>query len=125
MTNEPSFSIYFEDQHGFLDTASIGLLPKTAANSLHEAVDHWACGTARWFDDWLGLTDSARDLFAKMVHADAHLVATGPSTSVMVALIAEGSVAHARHRVFVVNSHQAVTPPLPRCDSGAIAKCGF
>ncbi|WP_276937169.1 aminotransferase class V-fold PLP-dependent enzyme [Ferrimicrobium acidiphilum] len=89
MTNEPSFSIYFEDQHGFLDTASIGLLPKTAANSLHEAVDHWACGTARWFDDWLGLTDSARDLFAKMVHADAHLVATGPSTSVMVALIAD------------------------------------
>lgn len=89
MTNDQSFTAYFEEQHGFLDTASIGLPPKTTTSSLHEAIDRWATGTARWFDDWLGLTDVARDLFATMVNTDARLVTTGPSTSVMVALIAD------------------------------------
>jgi selenocysteine lyase/cysteine desulfurase len=82
------FTRHFHDHHGFLDTASIGLLPRVTTESLHRAIDEWSTGTARWHEDWLGQTDIARGLFAKLVHASPELVATGPSTSVMVALIA-------------------------------------
>ncbi|WP_298346906.1 aminotransferase class V-fold PLP-dependent enzyme [Ferrimicrobium sp.] len=117
-TDEQEFTEYFEHQRGFLDTASIGLLPKATAASLHIAIDNWATGKARWFDDWLGKTDIARSLFAKMVGADEQLVATGPSTSVMVALIANALPAGARVLAPAIEFTSNLYPYLVQADRG-------
>ncbi|MCI2975619.1 MAG: aminotransferase class V-fold PLP-dependent enzyme [Ferrimicrobium sp.] len=88
IANESDFGQHFTSHRDFLDTASIGLLPKVTADALHRAVDAWACGEVNWFNDWLTQTDVARALFGAMVGAAPDQVVTGPSTSVLVALIA-------------------------------------
>lgn len=88
INDDQHFAQHFGAHRPFLDTASIGLLPTATVGALHRAIDLSASGEANWFDDWLGSTDTARQLFAEMVKVDASRVATGPSTSVLVALIA-------------------------------------
>ncbi|WP_298211684.1 aminotransferase class V-fold PLP-dependent enzyme [Ferrimicrobium sp.] len=117
-TDDQQFLEHFEHQRGFLDTASIGLLPKATAARLHTAIGQWTNGTARWFDDWLGTTDIARSLFANMVGANDRLVATGPSTSVMVALIASALPSGARVLAPAIEFTSNLYPYLVQADRG-------
>ncbi|ACU54386.1 aminotransferase class V [Acidimicrobium ferrooxidans DSM 10331] len=72
----------------FLDTASYGLPPRREVAALEQALARWSSGTADWYDEWLRATDVARGHLARLLGTDSTAVTTGPTTSVLVALLA-------------------------------------
>ncbi|MHB8190430.1 MAG: aminotransferase class V-fold PLP-dependent enzyme [Ferrimicrobium sp.] len=83
-----SYRNYFSAGAGYLDTASYGLPPVATVEALTHAITSWQSGTADWMEEWLPLTNIARERFAALIGVPPRQVATGPSTSTLVALIA-------------------------------------
>lgn len=73
---------------GYLDTASYGLPPRREVAALEHALARWSTGSANWYDEWLSTTDTARGYLARLLGTEAAAVTTGPTTSVLVALLA-------------------------------------
>jgi selenocysteine lyase/cysteine desulfurase len=86
----------FERHHGFLDTASYGLPPLSELAALREAMGRWATGEADWYAEWLSATDTARELIARLLGVPSCTVTTGPSTSVLLGLVATALPSGAR-----------------------------
>ncbi len=80
---------FFRSGPGFLDTATYGLPPQVTVNALTKAIADWNNGEADWFHGWMGETERARQIFARLIGSDPIRVATGPSTSTLVGLVAE------------------------------------
>ena len=72
---------------GYLNTASIGIPPATAADAVADAVDRWRRGAARppEFDEHVAATRAG---WARLVGIDVANVATGASVSQLVGLVA-------------------------------------
>ncbi len=77
----------FHPVPGYLDTATLGLPPRAAADAVRRAVDAWQAGTAsaRGFDVDVG---RARRAFARLVHADPADVAVGAQLSAFAGTVA-------------------------------------
>ncbi len=72
----------------YLDTASYGLPPITTVTAMHDAVDAWSDGTAKWFADWDPLGDECGGLMASLVGTDPAAMALIPAVSVGVGTVA-------------------------------------
>lgn len=72
---------------GYLNTASIGVPPTSAADAVVEAVDRWRRGAARP-PDYDTYVETARSAWARLVGVGEHDVATGASVSQLVSLVA-------------------------------------
>lgn len=77
----------FDVPAGYLNTASIGVPPASAADALADAVDRWRRGAARppEFDEHVA---AARAGWARLVGVDVARVASGASVSQLVGLVA-------------------------------------
>jgi selenocysteine lyase/cysteine desulfurase len=72
---------------GFLDTASYGLPPRSELEAIRGAMERWGNGEADWYHEWLAETDRARARIAALVGVEPERVTTGPTTSVLLALV--------------------------------------
>ncbi|SDK06010.1 Selenocysteine lyase/Cysteine desulfurase [Actinopolyspora mzabensis] len=84
-----SFGASFEVPTGYLDTASIGIPPVFAADSVSAVIDRWRTGrlAATEFDEFVV---SARRDFARLVGVSPERVATGSSVGQLVGSVAAG-----------------------------------
>ncbi|MGH3879087.1 MAG: aminotransferase [Actinophytocola sp.] len=82
-----AFGQQFDVPLGYLNTASIGIPPASAADAVADAVDRWRRGASRPpdFDEHVAV---ARDGWARLVGIDVANVATGASVSQLVGLVA-------------------------------------
>ncbi len=93
----------FEADGVYLDTASMGLPPRSTWEALHAEIDRWRRGAVRPpdFDHHVG---SARELYARFVGVDPSWVAAGPQVSVFTGVVAaslpRGSVVLVAEREF-------------------------
>jgi selenocysteine lyase/cysteine desulfurase len=78
---------HFEAGPGYLNTASIGLPPRSARAEVHEELARWAHGQAQPpdYDAWVA---RARSAFARMVGVPAEQVAIGAAVSLFAGLVA-------------------------------------
>ncbi|MEM1263049.1 MAG: aminotransferase class V-fold PLP-dependent enzyme [Pseudomonadota bacterium] len=79
----------FPGARGYLNTASIGLPPRGAADELRAAIDVWQRGsaTAPGYDAYV---DEARTLFAELAKVSPATVAIGSQVSGLVGMVAAG-----------------------------------
>lgn len=80
--------LFHEPASTYLDTASYGLPPIATVAAMHDAVDAWSSGAARWYADWDPLGDESGELTASIVGADPASVALIPAASVGVGTVA-------------------------------------
>ena len=85
----------FSVEPGYLDTASVGAPPDSAAAALRDAIGEWQRGRARP-QDYDRLVTAAREAFARLVNVPAAQVCVGSQVSVMVGLVAASLPAGAR-----------------------------
>lgn len=71
----------------YLDTASMGLPPRTTVQALHDDIESWQRGGVRP-PDYDHHVARARDLYAGLVGVDPSWVAAGPQVSVFVGVVA-------------------------------------
>jgi selenocysteine lyase/cysteine desulfurase len=71
----------------YLNTASYGLPPKPAWETLQAVLADWRGGRTSW-EGWGDYTESARASFARMVGVPTEWIAIGANTSSMVGLVA-------------------------------------
>jgi len=114
-----TFGQEFEAPEGYLDTATIGLPTRSAAQVMHDAVNRWSAGCWRP-QDFVEPIAQARAAYAELVGVAAETVAAGTSTSSLVGVIAsqvpDGTrVLVARNEYtslsypFVAQAHRGVT----------------
>jgi selenocysteine lyase/cysteine desulfurase len=72
----------------YADTANYGLPPRTTIAALQHALERWSDGSADWVHDWDSAGDSCRELFARLIRADAAEIALMPAVSVGAGLVA-------------------------------------
>jgi len=77
----------FDPVPGYLDTATVGLPPRAAADAVRRAIDDWQRGAAR-APAYDADVDRARRAFASLVHADPADVAVGANVSTFAGLVA-------------------------------------
>jgi selenocysteine lyase/cysteine desulfurase len=89
---QPGLSLHeaqalFSPEVTYLDTASAGLPPSTAAVALERALDTWRAGraTPQEYDSYVA---QARKVFARLCGVPAGMVAVGSQTSVFAGMIA-------------------------------------
>jgi selenocysteine lyase/cysteine desulfurase len=77
----------FSSSRNYLDTAAIGLPPRSVSQALHAIVERWSTGdtTTGEFD---ARVTEARAAFARLVGVRPEHVATGPSASALVGTVA-------------------------------------
>ena len=85
-----TFGMTFECPSGYLDTPSIGVPPRSAADAVAAAVREWQVGGARPADFDVPV-EVARSAFAAICGVDTSSVAIGGSVSALMGLVA-GSV---------------------------------
>ncbi len=85
----------FPGARGYLNTASMGLPPSSAADELRIAIDAWQSGTATapGYDQ---CTNEARALFAELVNVTPGQVAVGSQVSALVGMVAAGLPPHSQ-----------------------------
>jgi selenocysteine lyase/cysteine desulfurase len=88
----------------YLNTASFGLPPTTAWDTLQAVLADWRAGRTS-FEGWGEFTESARASFAKLVGVPTDWIAVGGNTSTMVGLVASSLPDGAR----VVSAEQEFT----------------
>ena len=71
----------------YLNTASFGLPPNTAWDTLQAVLADWRAGRTS-FEGWGEFTESARASFARLVGVPTDWIAVGGNTSSMVGLVA-------------------------------------
>ena len=79
----------WQPERPYLNTATFGLPPTLAFDSLQQALADWRHGRTSW-EHWCDATDRSRELFGELVGVPAERVATGASLSYLVALLAAG-----------------------------------
>jgi selenocysteine lyase/cysteine desulfurase len=94
---------------GYLNTASIGIPPASAADALADAVDRWRRGAARP-PDYDAHVETARAGWAGLVGVEAARVAIGASVSQLVGLVA-ASLPRTTRVLAVGNEFTSVTFP--------------
>jgi selenocysteine lyase/cysteine desulfurase len=72
----------------YLDAATYGLPPASAAQAMADALEAWRTGTGRWIDDWDRPSDAVRAHFAALIGARPADIALLPSVSVGTGLVA-------------------------------------
>lgn len=72
---------------GWLNTASYGLPPRVAWDSLQQALDQWRSGRGVW-EEWQQSQEAARTSYARLVGVDAGDVLSGSTVSAAIGLIA-------------------------------------
>ncbi|HCL73830.1 MAG: aminotransferase [Gammaproteobacteria bacterium] len=89
MTKLSNLTHEFPGARRYLNTASVGLPPATAADELRAAIDAWQEGkvTAPSYDAYV---DEARNLFAELVNVSQDNVAIGSQVSALVGMVAAG-----------------------------------
>ena len=77
----------FSPSRIYLNTAAIGLPPRSVSRALHTVVDRWAKGEigAREFD---ARVTEARASFARLLGVNPERVAIGPAASALVSAVA-------------------------------------
>jgi selenocysteine lyase/cysteine desulfurase len=73
----------WEPVAGYCNTASYGLLPRSAWDALQSALADWRGGRTSW-EAWKQSTERARALFARLVGVDIGRVAVGSTVSELV-----------------------------------------
>ena len=84
---DPELRSQFDVQPGFLNTASLGLPPRETVAQMHEVLAGWQEGRLHpaAFDEYVR---RARTAWARLAGVDPTWVATGPSVSTFVGLVA-------------------------------------
>ena len=77
----------WQPESRYLNTASFGLPPTTAWDTLQAVLADWRAGRTS-FEGWGEFTESARASFARLVGVPADWIAVGANTSSMVGLVA-------------------------------------
>lgn len=77
----------FAAERVYLNTASYGLPPTVAWDALQEALVDWRAGRTSW-EHWAAATEGSRAVFAELVGVEAARVATGPTVSGLLSLVA-------------------------------------
>ena len=72
----------------YLDTATYGLPPRATVEALQRALLAWQAGTGDWVSDWDEPSDQAPRDFASLIGAPPDTIATIPSASVGIGLVA-------------------------------------
>ncbi|WP_438388315.1 aminotransferase class V-fold PLP-dependent enzyme [Actinopolyspora saharensis] len=87
-----AFGASFGVEHGYLNTAAIGVPPDFVAESLHAAITRWSEGriSAAEFDEPVA---RAKERFAELVGVPRERVTTGSSVSQLVGTVAAGVAA--------------------------------
>ena len=107
----------FPGAAGFLNTAALGLPPRTATEALRAALARWERGDATP-TDYDAAVAGSRHLFADLVHVPADWVTVGAQVSALVGLVA-GSLEAGSHVLCVDDEFTSVTFPfVARSDLG-------
>jgi selenocysteine lyase/cysteine desulfurase len=104
-----AFGASFDVPAGYLNTASIGIPPTSAADAVADAVTGWRTGAARPPDYDRHVT-AARDAWARLAGVAPDRVAIGASVSQLVGLVA-ASVPDGTRVVTVANEFTSLTFP--------------
>jgi len=72
----------------YFDTATYGLPPRPTVAALHQAIDDWQRGTANWVEQWDKRGEACRGAFASLLGVSPDLIASVPSASVGVGMVA-------------------------------------
>jgi selenocysteine lyase/cysteine desulfurase len=80
---------WWQPERPYLNTATFGLPPTPAFDTLEQALADWRHGRTSW-EHWCDATDRSRELFGELVGVPAERVATGASTSYLVGLLVAG-----------------------------------
>lgn len=86
---------HFDAEGVYLNTASLGLPPRSGVGALHEALQDWQSGKASPFDYDAPL-DASRVAYAELVAVDPTEVAVGSQVSVFAGLVAAGLPDHSQ-----------------------------
>jgi len=90
-----AFGRSFDVGDGYLNTASVGVPPRQAADAVAAALQEWRTGVGR-AGDFDGVVTSARAAFGELVGVSADRVAVGGSVSPLVGLVAAATPDGAR-----------------------------
>ncbi|GAA4551522.1 aminotransferase [Pseudonocardia xishanensis] len=90
-----AFGQSFDVGDGYLNTASVGVPPRQAADAVSAALQEWRTGVGR-ATDFDGVVTRARAAFAELVGVSADRVAVGGSVSPLVGLVAAATPAGSR-----------------------------
>jgi selenocysteine lyase/cysteine desulfurase len=109
---DPAIRAQFAPAPGqaYLDAATYGLPPASAARAMADALDMWRTGTARWIEDWDRPSDAARGHFATLIGAQAGDIALIPAVSIGTGLVARSLT---RDDVVVVPEDEHVSDLYP------------
>ena len=77
----------WDAEPGYLNTASYGLPPRPAFESLQRALADWRCGRTSW-EPWGEAGEAARATWARLVNVDVDCVAIGSNVSQLTGLVA-------------------------------------
>lgn len=101
----------------YLDTASVGLPPTPAWETLQQTLADWRAGRTFW-EGWQDSTDRARQTFARLVGVDADRVAIGPAVSPLVGLVAASAADGTRVLAPEIDFTSLLFPWLVHADRG-------
>lgn len=109
---DPAIRAQFAPAPGqvYLDAATYGLPPASAAKAMADALDGWRTGTARWIEDWDRPSDAVRGHFAALIGAAAADIALIPAVSIGTGLVARSLT---RDDVVVVPEDEHVSDLYP------------
>jgi selenocysteine lyase/cysteine desulfurase len=113
----PLLADRFDAGPGYLNTASLGIPPRTTADALHAAVGEWARGErdAPDYDRWV---DDARAIFARLVGAAPADVAVAGQVSAFTAMVASALPAGAEVVTYRADFASVVAPLLVQAERG-------
>jgi selenocysteine lyase/cysteine desulfurase len=113
----PLLADRFDAGPGYLNTASLGIPPRAAAEVLRAAVSEWAHGErdAPDYDRWV---DGARAIFARLVGAAPADVAIAGQVSAFMAMVASALPAGAQVVAYRADFASVLAPLLVQADRG-------
>ena len=85
----------FDNEPGWLNTASFGLPPRQAWDQLQSALEDWRRGRVSW-EPWADSTERARAVFAGLIGAAPCDVAVGSHVSQLIGVVAASLPAESR-----------------------------
>ena len=112
----------WEPEGVYLNTASFGLPPRPAWEALQAALADWRGGRTSW-EGWDRMADEARGGFARILGVPSEHVATGPTASNLVGLVAASLPAGSRVVSTTREFTSALWPFLAQAERGVEVAC--
>jgi selenocysteine lyase/cysteine desulfurase len=80
-------ALHFRARGTYLDTAAIGLPPRSVSEALHDVIERWSVGDVR-ASEFDGFVNAARASFARIIGVPVEGLAVGSTVSSLVGLVA-------------------------------------